>query len=138
MKKSWFHYSKDILLGIFTFVIAVFFLVVYLESLYDKQIDVVVVQILSMDTHVLFSSASAAFLFALAVYLIPLLVVKRGISRQLIREDAYNKAAEITSRLSIITFITIISVTGLNEAQFSLITGFVAFFALLWTPFFRK
>ena len=138
MKKSWFHYSKDIIiLGVILPLLSIHFFYGYLISLKYKGYNNVLLKSLEKINFDTFFIAFNTFIFSLVLFGSLNLMVYFGCQRKLISFDIYEKFNTLILRLGITSFILIFSAIGLNELQFSFFTGFVAFFSLI-KPFIFK
>ena len=138
LKKSWLRFILEIAIGMSTVLLSLIFLFHYLNFLYTDDKDVVITQILKIEWNVFLNSLVASILFCTIIYIVPYFVIKQGINRRLLDPLVKEKIEGSLAKLSIIVFILLLSITGLNESQFSLFTGFLAFCALLRAPFFKE
>ena len=138
MKKSWFHYFKEIIIfGITIPIICLYFFYNYLIYLKSNGYNSVLLKILNeIDLNTL-GIAINTLLFVLVFCSSILSVFYFGTQRNLVSCQTYDKINLFLIKIGITLFVLVFSSIGLSESQFSFFTGFVAFFALIKPLIFK-
>lgn len=139
MKKSWFHYFKEIIAftiiaPIGSFILFYFFL----KYLKTKNHDSVLLKIIEGFNNNTVSSVIGILVFSVLISCCYILALKIGYERKLISQEKYHRYSENILKIGFTIFVMLTCSISLNELQFFFFSGLISFYALIKEIIFNK